>query len=106
MVDLAEVEEIIDQPHGLLRLPLHDCQGSPRALVDVTVVADHLHGADNGGERAPQLMCQRPQQLVKTRLGRFPSLGVGVQAFDFCCLSGAWRWRRPFGETDHFPYLG
>ena len=75
----AQVKEIIDEPHGLERLLLHERESPPTERVQTAFGGDRRHAAENAGERAAQEA--GPQRLALHVLHDDEGLGVVFEHF-------------------------
>ncbi len=79
--DASDVEEIVDQAHEMMQLPLHQ---SPRTRQDRWIgsaQSEQLHGILQRCERISQLVSQDRQELVLTPIGRGELFGLAGQPF-------------------------
>ena len=68
--DAAQVEEVVDEPHHLPKLPFHDVAGlRPCPCVALSREPHDLEGVAEGAERAAQLVGEGGQELVLVTVG-------------------------------------
>ena len=67
--DAGDVQQVVDQPGQVLDLPLDHVAAPAELRLVRPLEAQHLHGVADRGQRVPQFVGQRRQELVLAAVG-------------------------------------
>lgn len=77
--DAGDVEQVVDHPRHLLRLPFDDAAGPFHFRVRRILESEDLDRLPYGGERIPQFMSKYGQKFVLAPVGFLEHLGVSAE---------------------------